>query len=237
MRVRFSSPAPKLCLRPAVGRSWGPRRHAVQPPGSRARGQSERTIGIRTSVAALPPDRPLWAVGQVDYFQRGLQASEVAAVPGQQHQAVSRCGRGDLQVHAARPRVAAALAHETGQRPVVRVISRTAPRTVPDRLYAPAPSNGSLATATASCISPSVSADTATSSATSVPMSSGPIGRQSSRTTFLVARPDTAAAGRHAGGRRHRRHGTATHAMEVSVLRRVQWLHTIGGATATAAQS
>jgi len=59
---------------------------------------------------ALLADRPWCAVRQVDYFERGLQACEVAAVPGQQDQAVSRCCRGNLRVHATRPRVAAVLA-------------------------------------------------------------------------------------------------------------------------------
>jgi hypothetical protein len=68
-------------------------------------------------------------------------------------------------------------------------------------------------------------------------MSFRPASCQSLRTAFLVGRHD-------AGRLRARgcavvagRHGSATRAMEVSVVRIVGSVHTFGGATATAAHS
>ena len=78
----------------------------------------------------------------VDHGHGGLQEGEVAAVSGQQRQAVACCGSGDLQVHATWPRVAAVLSHQVGQRPVVLSgvhIERQHLEAVQNRLHALAP--------------------------------------------------------------------------------------------------
>lgn len=70
-----------------------------------------------------------------------------------------------------------------------------------------------------------------------VPMSSRPVSCQSSRTTFLVARPDATAVGAHASVPSPPASRLRDATMEVSVFRIVHSVHTFDGATAAAGQS